>query len=378
MPEKLRVVADDAIPFLRGVLERFAAVTYLPGEAISSESVKEADALIVRTRTKCDSTLLEGSSVKFVSTVTVGVDHLDLPYLEAKGITWVNAAGTNSGSVAQYIAAALLEMCLERKVHPRELTLGIVGVGNVGAKVYKVAKLLGMKVLCSDPPLEAKGKCPDAVPYLELLAKADVITFHVPLIEEGKFRTLHMFDSYALEHMKPGAWLINSSRGQVVGSASLVLALQTGLAGGAILDVWELEPEISLQLMRRTFLSTMHIAGYSRDGKANATTASVRAFAKFFGIGELADFTAHPEERSIPFSLALPEGLSDVEQLARIFRVSYDIRKDSDQLRSNPGRFEYFRKFYWTRREAHAFYGTVSGASEWALECARGLGFHIG
>lgn len=377
MPEKLRVVADDAIPFLRGALEQFAKVTYLPGEAISRESVHDADALIVRTRTKCDASLLAESSVKFVSTVTVGTDHLDIPFLESKGITWTNAAGTNSASVAQYVTAALLEMCLERKVHPKDLTIGIVGLGHVGSRVYKVAKLLGMKTLCSDPPLEAKGECPDAVPYLELLAKADVLTFHVPLIDSGEFRTRHMFDAYAVEHMKPGAWLINSSRGGVVGSSSLVLALQTGLAGGAILDVWELEPEISLELMQRTFISTMHIAGYSRDGKANATTASVQAFAKFFGIKQLETFEAHPEQRCIPFALELPEGLSEVEQLARIFRVSYDIRKDSDQLRTDPGRFEYFRKFYWTRREAEAFYGTVSGASEWALNCARELGFHI-
>jgi len=280
----LRIVADDKIPFLKGALEPFAEVTYIPGKQISREHLTNSDALLVRTRTQCDENLLADSSVKFIGTATIGYDHIDTAYCEAKNITWTNAPGCNSSSVQQYIAAGLLKIASENKFELKGKTLGIIGVGSVGSKVEKFAKAVGMKVLLNDPPRErAEGKNHFHT-LEELLSGSDIITVHVPLNIEGKDLTYHLFNEVKFKLLKKGAWFINSSRGEVTDSEALKNVLSSGHLGGIILDVWENEPDIDLDLMNLAFISTPHIAGYSTDGKANGTAMVVNSLSNYFNL----------------------------------------------------------------------------------------------
>ncbi len=190
----IRIIADDKIPFLKGVLEPYAKITYLTGNQINRKAVMEADALLVRTRTRCNSELLEGTPVKYIGTATIGFDHIDTDYCEKNNIKWINAPGCNSSSVQQYIAAALLRIASESGFSLRDKTIGIVGVGNVGSKVQKLAGILGMKVILNDPPRARSERTKIFVSLENVLKESDIITLHVPLNMDGRDKTNHFFD----------------------------------------------------------------------------------------------------------------------------------------------------------------------------------------
>jgi len=346
----MKIICDDKIPFLRGVLEPYAEVVYLPGAAICAADVRNADALIVRTRTRCDAALLQGSSVRVIASATIGYDHIDTEWCSGHGIEWSNAPGCNSGSVAQYVESALLTLSRLHGLDLGSLTLGIVGVGHVGSKVEKLARRLGMRVLLCDPPRAffpaPAGVTPHAAEDFcsldDLVAGSDIITLHVPLDDS----TRHMFDATRLASMRHDQILINTSRGEVVDCLALrdLLARRhaagispsdhtPGGPGAAVLDVWENEPDIDRELLRLVDIGTPHIAGYSADGKANGTTAAVRFVARRLGISPLRDWFVSPD--SIP-PAAYP---------------GYDVTRDSDALKSTPDNFEFFREHYPIRRE---------------------------
>lgn len=357
---KLKIVADDRIPFLRGVLEPYAEVVYLPGGKTGPAEVKEADALITRTRTHCDESLLAGSRVRFIATATIGYDHLDTAYLDSAGIAWTCAPGCNASSVAQYVAAALTLDGAD----PRGKTLGVVGVGSVGSKVAALGEALGMRVLRNDPPRARREGKGEFTELPELLAEADFVSIHTPLIRDGEDPTFHLCDAKFLARMKPGAWLCNAGRGEVADSSALKTALKAGMLGGAVLDVWENEPAIDRELLALVRIGTPHVAGYSTDGKANGTSMSVQALAKFFGIPELINWRpetlpAPPEGGTIELDPALPEA----EQLTAALRHTYDIRLDDRNLRADPAGFERQRGDYRIRREAPAFTVRNGGAA---------------
>ena len=266
----MKIIADSAIPFLRGVLEPFAEVEYLPGTAISAADVRNADALVIRTRTRCDEKLLADSRVKLIATATIGFDHIDTAWCAAHGIEVTTAAGCNARGVLQWVGAALVHLSRTQGWQPAERTLGIVGVGHVGSLVKAYAEGWGFRVVCCDPPREERERC--GFRTLEEVAReADILTFHTPLDAS----TRHMADSRLFGLMKPGAILINSSRGEVVDGEAL---LRSGL--GWALDVWEHEPHLDPALLENALLATPHIAGYSEQGKANATAMSVASLAR--------------------------------------------------------------------------------------------------
>ena len=379
------IVADSKIPYLEGVFEPYANMCYLdPGE-ITPETVRDADALIVRTRTKCDAALLEHSRVGIVATATIGTDHIDTDWCNLHGIFCRNAAGCNAASVAQYTTSALLRVSLRHNVDLRGKTLGIVGCGNVGTKVAAAAAALGMNVLLNDPPRVRREKLTGFVELETIQSEADFITLHVPLwgAEYGPYRTEHMADDAFFRGLKRKPFFFNASRGDVVDEPALKDAIRTGLISGAVLDVWHNEPDIDRELLSLVDFATPHIAGYSADGKANGTAMAVEAVAQGLHILEpdsipriRADILAKVPAPEKPI-IALDTGSAN--PLADAVFASYDVADDDAALRAAPEDFEALRGSYRVRREFPAYTVRLSGGEpDGSLRDAlRKLGFRL-
>lgn len=342
----MKIVVDNKIPFIREAIEKIAdEAVYAPGKEFTPEMVKDADALIIRTRTLCNRELLQGSRVQFIATATIGYDHIDTEYCRKAGITWKNAPGCNSASVAQYLQSTLLLMQQKKGVKLSELTMGIVGVGNVGSKVADVAREFGMRVLLNDLPREDEEGSAGFSSLQTLAEECDVLTFHVPLYKEGKYKTFHLADAAFFRSLLQRPLIINTSRGEVIETDALLEALEEGEISDAVIDVWENEPDISLSLLNKVFIGTPHIAGYSADGKANATRMSLDSLCRHFGVQ--ADYRILPPEPENPVIHAATE--------AEAYLRMYDPRKDCQALRANPELFEKLRGDYPLRREKEAY-----------------------
>jgi erythronate-4-phosphate dehydrogenase len=372
----IRIIADSRIPFLEGALEKYARVTYLPAKDIGPRQVRDADALIVRTRTRCDERLLSGSAVKFIATATIGYDHIDTGYCREKGIAWTNAAGCNSGSVKQYVASALARIVAGSGKKFSDLTIGIVGAGHVGSKVERLARLLGMKVLLNDPPRERVEGAGNFVTLVTLLEESDIVSMHVPLNLTGSDKTFHLAGRGFFTVFRRGGWFINTSRGEVADTEELKIVLQAGRLAGTVLDVWENEPLIDAQLLSMSALGTPHIAGYSLDGKANGTAWSVKAVSDFFKMG----IRWYPENIPVPlnYRIFIESNHGGMEKLAeKLFLHTYNIEADSASLKLEPENFEKFRDFYPQRREFGAFTLEFENPSDPFAEIFRKIGFSL-
>lgn len=344
--KRLKIVADKAIPFLEGVFDPYADMTYLPGDKIGPEDVRDADVLMVRTRTKCNADLLEGSKVKFIATATIGTDHIDFPYCDSKGIVVRNAPGCNAGGVMEYVFSALYGLASRKSISLQGDTIGIIGVGHVGSLIERMGRALGFKILKCDPPrAEAEGSF--GFCDLEyLLQNSQIVTLHVPLDET----TRGMANSEFFSLMQPGAFFINAARGEVVCDDALKAAIPK--LGPVIIDTWNHEPDIDLDLMDKVAIATPHIAGYSYQGKQNGTAAAVRAVAHYFGITELYEFfpmTDLPENEAVKLDL---KGLNQGE-IASVLQYNYPIFTDDFMLRLNPENFDKLRSEYNYRREVY-------------------------
>ncbi|MBO4417818.1 MAG: 4-phosphoerythronate dehydrogenase [Bacteroidales bacterium] len=318
-----KIIIDSAVPYIRGVFEPWFKVEYVPGAAIDAAMVRDASALVIRTRTKCNAALLEGSAVEVIATATIGYDHIDREWCAAHGIKAFNAPGCNADAVMEYVFAALNVF---GKRHPLEgATLGVIGVGEVGHRVADMGRKRGFRVLENDPPLGASGTSDREFVQLDyLLEQSDIVTIHIPLWPENR----NFADVAFFEKMKPGAIFINASRGGIVDEGALLAARSK--FGGLAIDVWKGEPDINLALLEAADIATPHIAGYSIVGKINGTMASVRRIGEHFSIPELANFKI--EHSYKPY---------DIE--------SYDIMADDAALRAAPARFEQLRTEYHLR-----------------------------
>ena len=309
----MKVIVDNKIPYIREAIEQLAdKVVYLPGKAFTPEVVKDADALIIRTRTICNRELLEGSNVRFIGTATIGFDHIDTEYCQQAGITWSNCPGCNAGAVEQYLHAVLLLLQKEKGINLQESCLGIIGVGHVGERIRQMAQRLGLKVLLNDPPRADQGE--------EGFCSLDTLTEQCNILQ--------------------APYLINTSRGEVVDTETLLTAMNKGLVKGAVIDVWENEPHISQELLDKVFIGTPHIAGYSADGKANATRMVLEAFCRFF-------------HKQADFHIALPDNPNQTlsqDENVRVLQL-YNPHKDCEELRAHPELFEQLRGDYHLRRE---------------------------
>jgi len=373
----MKIIIDDKIPYIQGALEPFGEVVYLPGKKTTPEIVKDADAIITRTRTICNEKLLAGSSVKIIASATIGFDHIDIDYCDKAGIVWTNAPGCNSKSVEQYIASALMVMAGKKGFLLSDKTIGIVGVGNVGSKVARIAELFGMKVLLNDPPRVRKEGVGSFVELDEILEKADIITLHVPLNLDGPDQTLHLANATFFAKAKKRPVLINSCRGEVVVKESLKEAIRVGQISGAVIDCWENEPDIDTILLEIIDLGTPHIAGYSKDGKANGTSMSVQTLSRFFGLG-IDDWECKDVELPESTFIALNGfGKSEQQILSEAVLATYDIRNDDRALRNAVESFEKLRGDYPVRREFPVFEIKAMNVDAAIIEKLRNIGFKV-
>ena len=371
----MKIVIDDKIPYIRGAFENVAEVVYLPGSKTTPEIVKDADAIVTRTRTICNEKLLVGSSVKFIATATIGYDHIDTAYCDSVGIKWTNAPGCNSKSVEQYIASTLMVSAERKNLQLKDLCIGIVGVGNVGSKVAKVCNLLGMKVLLNDPPCERAEGSEGFVSLKQVTEEADIITLHVPLNMKGEDATFHLGNEAFLSSLKLNPILINSCRGEVIETNAVKAALKTGQISSFVCDCWEHEPDIDLELLAMTELATPHIAGYSKDGKAKGTMMSVHAISEFFGLGLNNWQPLCVELPSNPIIEIDGSGLSEQQIISKAILHTYDIRNDDRDFRNNTAQFEQLRGDYPTRREFPAFTVKSTNVAEKTLDKLKQIGF---
>lgn len=331
----MKIIVEKNIPYIKGLLESFGEVHYLPASAIDKEAVRDADALFVRTRTVCNECLLGGSKVKFIATATIGTDHIDLNYCRRSGIAVFNAPGCNAPAVAQYVFSVIAHTV---GLDVKGKTLGVVGVGNVGKIIERWGALLGMKVLRCDPPRQ-RVEGGDFVNLKTIAAEADIITFHTPLNMIGEDKTYHLADKKFFESLKKCELLINSSRGEVVDNQALIEAIKEGKMKYSAIDCWENEPNISEELLDLVDIATPHIAGYSSEGKSRATAMALAAFEQHFGVS----VTGKPEV------IAPAEG-ADVTGMQQI-ADSYNPFIDTENLKKSPYEFEALRNNYDLRKE---------------------------
>lgn len=340
----MKIVIDSAIPFIEGVFEQYATVVYKSGPQICRDDLMDASALIIRTRTRCDAALLEGTPVKIVASATIGTDHIDLPYCAQKGIFVQNAAGCNAGGVMNYVLSAVYGVASREGKDLRNATFGIVGVGNVGGRVEAAARRLGFNVLLNDPPRAMAEGSGQFCTLDKLLRESDIVSIHVPLNETTRGLVSEEFFS----KMKTGAMFINCARGEIVDESALLEARPK--LGAVVIDTWNNEPHVNENIIRICDIATPHIAGYSYQGKQNATASAVRAVARFFDIKNLFDFFPLSDIPSLYAVHLDVAGLSQGE-IASVIQYNYPIYADDFIFRTNVGRFEQLRSEYMYRRE---------------------------
>lgn len=373
----MRIVADENIPLVREAFSAFGTVETCAGRAMTPEAVREADVLLVRSVTRVDEGLLGGSSVRFVGTATIGTDHLDLGALHRRGIVVASAPGSNAESVAEWVVAALLRTAAARGEALAGKTVGVVGVGHVGGQLVPRLAALGMTVLRCDPPraeAEGVGDGEEAfVSLVQVLDESDIVTLHTPLTTGGRHRTHHLVGAPELARMRPGAWLVNASRGAVVDGAALLAALRSGHVGAALLDVFEHEPAPDPALVAAATVATPHIAGYSYDGKLGGARMLFEALAAWSGQAAAFDwaqaYALTPEDvrpaAEVRSGDVPTDPVEETAALDALVRPLYDIGADDARFRatldlpSEADRAEAFgrlRKTY-PRRRAWGHYG---------------------
>ncbi len=369
--KKLIIAADNKIPALKGLIEKYAEVKYLPAKEFTPETIGEANVLLVRTPTKCTRQLLENSKVEYIGTANIGFDHIDREFCAAHNIAWHNAPGCNAVSVAQYVLSALQFLSVKENYDYRGKTIGIVGAGNIGTCVADACRKMGLRILLNDPP-RALAEGSDGFVDLKTIAEeSDIISFHTPMVHTGAHKTYHLADELFFFGLKKKPYIINAARGGIINEPSLLHAYNQGLVSGMIIDCWENEPDMHPVLLDKAILATPHIAGFSTDGKMNATRITLQYLSAQFDIPmDLSSIVPpQPEQPVIDLSQ------TDHHRIEKAILTTYDIEVDSNKLKQHPHLFVSFRDNYYLRREFRAY--TVAGASPEEAEILQKLGFNI-
>ena len=376
----MKIIIDENIIFAKEAFSPYGNVILKSGREITKSLVKDADALITRSITQINSNLLSGSRVQFIGTATTGIDHVNTDYLKKEGIGFANAAGCNSQAVAEYVFTALTYISQTKQIPLLDKTIGVIGAGNIGSKVVKMSKALGLKVLINDPPLQRKTKENIYCSLKEALT-ADIITLHVPITYSGIDKTFHLIDEKQLTQIKKDTIFLNSSRGPVVNNKTMIKILKSKNLT-TIFDVWENEPEISTILLSKVDIGTPHIAGYSFEGKVNGTKMIYDAFCKFFNL-ELSWNPNLPEISNKEIEINIVDSIENA--LYQIFKKVYPINEDSNQLKKMVGLpkemqskyFDKLRKEYRLRRELSNYTVILPSRNRSIKEMLQNFGLNI-
>jgi erythronate-4-phosphate dehydrogenase len=377
----MNIIADANIPFVTECFSSIGEVKAFGGREITPDVVADADVLLVRSITQVNADLLSGSKVRFVATATIGFDHIDIDFLRQKDVGFASAPGSNANSAAEYVIAGLLEASRKCNINLEGKSIGVIGVGNVGSRVAGKCAALGMRTYLNDPPLRRQTGQAKYLP-LEELYDCDFVTFHTPLTFEGIDKTYHLADEKFFKSLKKVCVFINASRGGVVDSRALKREIQSGRFNYVVLDVWENEPNIDMELLEMVDIGTPHIAGYSLDGKITGLIMIYNAVCEHFGLNpqyNIGDFLPEPVVRQLRIE---PAG-NEQDVLGNAVRKIYDIREDDIKLRriaekAEDKRGEYFdglRKNYPIRREFHNTTVSVGEENSTLAKKLKGIGF---
>ncbi len=381
----IKIVSDANIPFVEEVFSSFGTLDLVPGHEITPSTLFDVDVLIVRSVTSVDESLLAGSAVRFVGSATAGIDHIDHEFLNRCGIGWANAPGCNAESVVEWVLAALFYLSQLNNTPVLESTLGIVGCGEIGGRLARRATALGFRVLANDPPRAREAAEKDGrshfVSLKTLLEQSDIVSLHVPWLDDGPDATENLIGESELEWMKKGAWILNTSRGGVVNESLLIDSIREGKLGASAVDVWKGEPRPNQKLQELVDICSPHIAGYSRDAKRNCIQTIADRVASYFSTpGSEAD-----REASIPIRLKMPETdprTNPETFIHRIVEQMYRIEDDVVRMRSLPvhdsrARETAFRRQRWEYPPRHTFgrYQLPSSGltDEWKVRLEEGL-----
>lgn len=369
----MKIIADENMSGVQTIFASYGEVETLPGRNITAAAVAAADVLLVRSVTNVDAQLLEGSRVQFVGSATIGTDHIDLQYLQQKGIHFAHAPGCNAEAVVQYMFSVFCTL----EPQWRDKTVGIVGCGNVGGRLYRRLSGLGVSCVVYDPFL-SDAECPSLADLAATLS-ADIICLHTPLTREGPHPSYHLVDRTTLEeHIRPGALLINASRGGVIDNLALLAHLKRGSDLKVALDVWEGEPQINVDLLRQVDIATPHIAGYSLEGRLKGTQMVRDGMCRSLGLAledslsTLAVNLLSADEECTPDAFMIAKGQGLDQAILKSYKVAEDdkqMRKalcdESVNSRKKTGiLFDALRKHYAQRREFS--YYSVIGPGELA------------
>lgn len=378
----MHIVADENIPLIDHFFADIGRVTQVPGRTLQAADLVDADILLVRSVTDVNAALLANSPVKFVGTATIGTDHIDTDYLQDRGIGFVSAPGCNAQAVVDYVLSALTVLIDSRGIGFTDLTVGIVGVGNVGLLLRRRLEDMGMTVLATDP-FKHEDDVGELTDLATVLAQSDVVSLHTPLTQAGEHATQGMIGAQQLASMKVDACLINTCRGAVVNNADLLAHMEQHRDFEAVLDVWENEPNLNLDLMRRVLLATPHIAGYSLDGKMRGTEMVYAGVCEFFGLPirhKLAQFMPEPGIKRVNFSSQVPL----YQALRTAIRASYEIRVDDGVMRSAMRKsddlretFDRLRREYPLRRDIPMLRVGVPARCHDLQDALKAIGFDV-
>jgi erythronate-4-phosphate dehydrogenase len=373
----MKIVIDSDIPFLEGVFEPyFNVVRYVKGALLDRSSIIDADALIIRTRTICNAQLLHGTKVKAIATATVGTDHIDITFCKANSIEVFSAQGCNKGAVLQWVLSSVCTASEQFNSDLKGKVFGVVGHGNIGSIVAEAAYAMGMDVLICDPPKQLREDNPNYVSLNYLAKNSDYISFHVPLTYKDAFPTFNVANDEFFSVLKPNAFIMNSARGGVVNEDLLLNAINKNQINGCSIDVWYGEPLVFEHLLQKSLIATPHIAGYSIEGKLNASAMVIDAINNFFSL-DMPKLIPSPNPTEYKIQLDITKYFyNNMLNYIELFKKVYPIELDSNNFKLNSGDFERIRNSYALRRENEGY--EISTNNEFDTKRLKGMGFCVG
>ena len=349
----MKIFADKNILAVQVNFSRHGELHFFDGRSVRQADLVDADALLVRSITPIDRSLIEGTKIRFVGTATSGIDHVDTDYLRDAGIHFVDAKGSNANAVVDYCFTALAFAALHRGFSLVGSKVGIVGAGAVGGLFAAKLEELGVEVRCCDPFLAAKGEGKIKYYSLGAVLECDVISLHVPLTSCGLHPTKNLIGTEELAVLRKNAILINACRGRIVDEVALKRLLSTREDIVTVFDVWADEPVIDSSVAQSVDIATPHIAGYSAEAKSNATKILAREFEKHFKLGAVVQEEGLGENAGIVAAENAPETLRQWSTLLAAFPLLELSEQFKKALSDGAGvkAFDSFRQELLHRRE---------------------------